>query len=152
MFHSILVAVDGSPHSERALAEAIDLARSEGARLTLISVTVPPSVVVPGYVPSVPVGAELQIDAERLVEEAAARVPEEVPVATVVRDGSPAEAILERIAQGEHDLVVMGSRGRGDVRSLLFGSVSHAVLRHSRIPVLIVHAQAHLPETVAAAG
>ena len=47
-------------------------------------------------------------------------------------------ALLRQIEQGHHDLVVMGSRGRGAFRSALLGSVSHYVLHHSPVPVPIV--------------
>jgi nucleotide-binding universal stress UspA family protein len=140
MFRSILVAIDGSKHAQRALEEAIDLARAQKARLTLISVALPPPVVMPGYVPVMPTPEQLKDDAEQLLDAAEKQVPDDVPVSTVVRTGSPAQAILDRIAQGEHDLVVMGSRGRGSIQSLLLGSVSQAGVHGSPVPVLVVHA------------
>jgi nucleotide-binding universal stress UspA family protein len=47
--------------------------------------------------------------------------------------------VIRQIEVGHHDLVVVGSRGRGAVRSSLLGSVSHNILHHSPVPVLIVH-------------
>jgi nucleotide-binding universal stress UspA family protein len=67
--------------------------------------------------------------------------PDELPVSTVLSSAPARPALLEQIKNGCHDLVVMGSRGRGAVRSVLLGSVSHFVLHHSPIPVLIVHAE-----------
>jgi nucleotide-binding universal stress UspA family protein len=144
MFRSILVAVDGSEPAASALNEAIDLARSEGARLTLISVAAPPRWLgSPGpYVAPVPLEEELDRRAQQIVEDAEALVPEDVPVSTVVRRGPAAKAILERVESGQHDLVVMGSRGLGSAGSLLLGSVSRAVLADSRVPVLIARATA----------
>jgi nucleotide-binding universal stress UspA family protein len=56
-------------------------------------------------------------------------------------------ALVRRLKDGHHDLVVMGSRGRGAVRATLLGSVRHYVLHHSPVPVLIVHAaQAPRPD------
>jgi nucleotide-binding universal stress UspA family protein len=141
MFHSILVGVDDSEAAGRALEEAVDLARGEGARLTLISVAAPPrwQFASPYFVPF-PSGEELQRQARRIVDRAEALVPDDVPVSSVVRRGPAAEAILERIEDGEHDLVVLGSRGLGPAGSLLLGSVSRAVLGHSPVPVLIARA------------
>jgi nucleotide-binding universal stress UspA family protein len=153
VFRSILVALDGSPSSAAALEQAVRLAREEGARLTLIAVAVPlrwrPAT--PIYIPF-PSDEELERQAQDLLDRAEREVPEDVPVFTVVRRGDPAKAILERIEQGEHDLVVMGSRGYGTAASLLLGSVSRAVVAHSPVPVLIARAQpTRDPETVVAA-
>jgi nucleotide-binding universal stress UspA family protein len=142
MFRSILVAVDGSEAADEALHEAIDLARSEGARLTLISVAAPPRWLgSPGpYIAPVPLEDELERRAQQIVEDAEALVPEDVSVSTVVRSGPAAKAILDRVDSGQHDLVVMGSRGLGSAGSLLLGSVSRAVLAASPVPVLVARA------------
>jgi nucleotide-binding universal stress UspA family protein len=142
MFRSILVAVDGSRFAAWALDEAIELARSEGARLTLIAVAAPARwrVAGPYFVPF-PTEADLEREAEQIVERAEARVPEGVPVSTVVRRGPAAKAILERVEAAEHDLVVMGSRGHGAACSLLLGSVSRDVQARSPVPVLVVHSR-----------
>ncbi len=62
-------------------------------------------------------------------------------VRTVLTEQPVRNALIQEIGEGDHDLVVMGSRGRGAVRSALLGSVSHHVLHHSPVPVLIVHAE-----------
>jgi nucleotide-binding universal stress UspA family protein len=144
MFHNILVAVDGSEHAKRALTEAIDLAECENARLTLMTaVAEVPSVVYFG-VSGAAAGAvldERQAEAEKILRDANARVPDDLPV-TLVMTGDPIRtALIRQIERGHHDLVVMGSRGRGGVRSALLGSVSHYVLHHSPVPVLIIHSE-----------
>jgi nucleotide-binding universal stress UspA family protein len=64
-------------------------------------------------------------------------------------------ALIRQIKEGHHDLVVMGSRGRGAARAAMLGSVSHYVLHHSPVPVLIVDARRsqnpRTSETLAAA-
>lgn len=148
MFNSILVAVDGSTHSARALGDAVDLARSVHGRLTLISVGTHPVVWPAAYQPVVS-DAELAEGAQAVVAAAAAEVPDDVPVASVVRVGRPADEIVAEARQGHHDLIVMGARGRGAAASLLLGSVSHAVLDQGPAAVLIVHAD-QVEQTAAA--
>jgi len=74
MFQRILVAVDGSTHSARALDEAVDLARSFGGRLTLLSVGPRPPMW-PGPFQPVVTDADLAQAAQAVVDDAAARYP-----------------------------------------------------------------------------
>jgi nucleotide-binding universal stress UspA family protein len=139
MFRSILVAWDGSLHARRALSEAIDIARTQGSRLTLLTVAAPMHVWAGPYVPPVPED-ELAQAAERIAEEGEELVPDGIPVSSRTAAGSPGPELLKRVEAAGHDLIVMGSRGRGAVRSAVLGSVSHYVLNHARVPVLIVRA------------
>lgn len=145
MFLNILIAVDGSPDADEALTQAIDLAEREDARLTLMTGVVSPPAV--AYFGAAGVAAtamqSAQADAEAILKRACERVPEDVSVTTILTDEPIRTAVIRRIKDGHHDLVMMGSRGRGAVRSALLGSVSHYVLHHSPVPVLIVHADHH---------
>jgi nucleotide-binding universal stress UspA family protein len=138
VFRNILVAIDGSQTAMTALEEAIDLARSEGARLVLISVAAPPRWRFSGP-PCLPYPSEQDLEREawEVVERAEALVPADVSVSTLVRVGSPSAAIVARAAEGGHDLVVMGSHGRGPLGSLVLGSVSRGVIARSTVPVLV---------------
>jgi nucleotide-binding universal stress UspA family protein len=137
MFKSILVAWDGSEHAKRALGEAVDLARTQDGRLTLLTVAAPLRVW-PGYVPPIS-EADLINSAEKILAEGEALVPDGIPVSGRTAAGDPGLELVKRAAAGEHDLIVMGSRGRGAVRSAFLGSVSHYVLNHTTVPVLIIH-------------
>jgi nucleotide-binding universal stress UspA family protein len=151
MFRRILVAIDGSEHARQALVEAIDLARTTHAALTVMTVVpkVNPWAHGGGYY--VPVNLDdLQRQAERNYERTlgaaiAAWVPGDMPVTAIVRRGAIAPSIVEQAIAGDHDLIVVGSRGRGELRSLLLGSVSHDVLLSSPVAVLVVHAT-HSPD------
>jgi nucleotide-binding universal stress UspA family protein len=156
MFHNILVAVDGSPDAEQALTEAIDLAESEHTRLTLITAAsqVPPTAYLAAGAPVAQLLEDAHVEAEAILLRARERVPDGISVTAVLSEQPIRVALSRQIADGHHDLVVMGSRGRGAVRAALLGSVSHYVLHHSPVPVLIVHAdrKARRPELAAVAG
>jgi nucleotide-binding universal stress UspA family protein len=140
-YRSILVAVDGSDHAQEALERAIGIACGCDAWLTLLHVIEPPHAppLGPQYV--VPLlTRESEEEAEAMLERAAARVPEGIRVHTILRRGQAAEEILRRAAAAGHDLVVIGTRGRGPLRSLLLGSVSRPVLHRCEVPVVVVHA------------
>jgi nucleotide-binding universal stress UspA family protein len=160
VFRNILVSVDGSKHSDRAMAEAIDIATSSRARLTIIT-AVPPTrswVYTPANAAALEsLADDLERESEDILRDAVARVPESIPVTKILTHDPIRKALLRQMESGTHDLLVMGSRGRGAVSSSLLGSVSHFALNHSRIPVLVVHderedpaPEAAVPETLVA--
>jgi nucleotide-binding universal stress UspA family protein len=139
MFLNILVAIDGSPSSLRALEKAVDLAQAMRSKLTLITVAPPPSYYVTlAGVSSETMTAELDRWAERTVNDAAALVPDDVIVHRVHRDGHAGPEIAKEIERGGYDLVVLGTRGRGRAQEGLLGSVNAYLHFHSRVPLLSV--------------
>jgi nucleotide-binding universal stress UspA family protein len=63
-----------------------------------------------------------------------------VDILVEVLEGPPANAILNVADVRQCDLIIVGSRGHGSLASLLLGSVSHRVLSHARVPVMVVRA------------
>jgi nucleotide-binding universal stress UspA family protein len=138
-FTNILVAYDGSDHSQKALDLAVNIARCSDSKLKVLFAF--------DKVPTIFGDDETAHFIERAMSKgrdvlgaATAQLREAgVEFSTAIVEGPAAEAIL-RIAQAEGcDLIIMGSRGRGMVQGLLLGSVSYRVLHHAQIPVLIVH-------------
>lgn len=143
MFHNILVAIDGSADADAALTHAIDLAESEHTRLTLITAVaeLPATAYLMAGEEIGQLSESAHRQAEAVIRQARDRVPADLPVTTVLSDQPIRPALCRQIKEGHHDLVVIGSRGRGAVRAALLGSASHYVLHHAPVPVLIVHAE-----------
>jgi len=137
------VAVDGSVHGHLALDAAASLALRSNAELLVLSVSS-----TAGLSPAMAWGLAVDFSDSyeavdlatlKVLAAATSRVSSAVKVTTQFRRGSPAREILQQIEHGRHDLVVMGSRGRGVLGGLI-GSVSHQVLHHSPVAVFVVHA------------
>jgi nucleotide-binding universal stress UspA family protein len=140
MYRNILVAVDGSKESDLALADAIDLALESNAKLTVLHVATAPPSAIRTTAAGALAAAELPAFHDKLLREAVDSVPTELPVTTLLLDGNPAHEIVKAAREYDHDLIVIGSRGRGRATAALLGSVSHEVLHEAHVPVLVVHA------------
>lgn len=150
MFEKILVALDGSEHSLRALKNAVQIAKKFDGKITLIHVY---SVVHPVTVSPItmtetePLAPEIVAKLVEATRKAGADIladgkkkakAEGVQVETSLREGHTVEEILQTAKEGEFDLIVMGARGLSKIKEMFLGSVSHAVTRHAPCPVLVV--------------
>jgi nucleotide-binding universal stress UspA family protein len=139
MFLNILVALDGSPSSLRALERAAELAEAGNAKLTLMSVAPPPSsyVTLAGVSPEA-MQAEIDRWAAHVLDEAAASLPDDVVPHRIQARGHAGHEILKELKRGSYDLVVLGSRGRNRAQENLLGSVNGYIHFHGHVPLLSV--------------
>jgi nucleotide-binding universal stress UspA family protein len=135
---NILVAFDGSQHARRALQHAVSLARASGGTLTLLDVVHQGRIFASPYVAPMPNDAELVAEAKAEIAEAVQSVPSDLAVKSLVVVGDAAEEILQQASTGDHDLIIMGTRGHGEAVSLAIGSVSHSVIQRAAVPVLVI--------------
>jgi nucleotide-binding universal stress UspA family protein len=133
----IVVGVDSSDDSVRALRWAIDEARLRGAELEIVHAFPTPELVAIPAVVTLPSDDELRKGAEEVIDGALSRVggADDVPVTRTMRAGSSASVLCD-VAVGA-DLLVVGARGLGGFRGLLLGSVTHQVVAHSPCPVVV---------------
>jgi nucleotide-binding universal stress UspA family protein len=139
--HKIVVGIDGSEHSDRALAWAIEEAKLRGASLQVVSVWHVPSLVYggPGFAPQLDsaVDEAFRDVADQSAEDAARTAREaDLDVEMDVEHGQTVDRLLEA-AEGA-EMLVVGSRGHGGFTGLLLGSVSAQCAHHASCPLVIV--------------
>jgi nucleotide-binding universal stress UspA family protein len=145
MYTNLLVATDGSKHSEKAVAHAIGLAGKLGAKVTAFYAApdYPEPVYSEGIIYEVmsrkDYAAMAAADAEKLL----AKVAKKAAAADVQCETrhafsrAPWEAILAAARKYKCDAIVMGSHGRGGLAALFLGSETQKVLAHSKLPVIV---------------
>ena len=142
MFKRILVPTDGSELSTKAIAAAVELARTLKAALDGMTTLEPYSYSnLSEYRPETLDDYEARMDqagAERLGKIANAAAQAGVPVETLaVKSFSPYEAIIDTAKAQNCDLIVMASHGRRGLNAVLLGSETQKVLTHTSIPVMV---------------
>jgi nucleotide-binding universal stress UspA family protein len=138
MFETILVAVDGSKHSDAAFDVAVDIAQKYGSQLFVLHV----------FQGGTGTGTLVSSDVEdanrsigqQILNSYEAKVNERhlQNVRMLLQEGDAAQRIMEAAREVKCGLVLIGSRGRGGFKELLLGSVSHKVTNHADYPVLVV--------------
>lgn len=137
----ILIAVDGSKYSEKALFKARKIAEGIGGEVTILHVINPLRDTV--YINNRELGNEIKRNATIRGEEVIKKAKEifegfKGTFITETRFGDPVDEIIKFAEEGGFDLIVMGSRGGGIFSRALLGSVSDKVVHHVKTSVLIV--------------
>ncbi|HEX2967353.1 MAG TPA: universal stress protein [Syntrophorhabdaceae bacterium] len=139
----ILVPVDFSDSSAKALRRAVDVARESGAELVLLHVVDP-------YFQTCTVDyclKEEEVDqmqrgmlngARTRLEQEMKSIPGGIKVSTEVREGLPYEEILKFQDQAKVDLIVIAPHGKSAIKKFFLGSVSSSVLKGAKCEVLLV--------------
>jgi nucleotide-binding universal stress UspA family protein len=122
-YNKILIATDGSMHSDFASQEAIRIAKRFGSTLIVLSVAKKDG--------DLPAAKEFVDMAKKAAEK------EGIEVETLIRTGVPHEVIVNTAAQKDVDLIVIGSHGRTGITKLLMGSVTERVIGHAKCAVLV---------------
>ncbi|MCC8402503.1 universal stress protein [Paraburkholderia sp. MMS20-SJTN17] len=148
MYQHILVALDGSNFSKRALKEAVDLAAlTKGVVYPVYVVDKTPLFSYAGYYDPITLIDAMRKDGHSVLEEAEqVCVDAEVPCRAEMIESESlsddvASAVLRHAEQVHADLLVLGTHGRRGVQRLVIGSVAERVLRFSRCPVLLLRDQ-----------
>ena len=135
---NILLATDGSKHSDIAANKAINFAKSYGGELLVISVVDVPS--------------EFYAEAPQVVDDMARKAKEfvaeikkkaetfNIKTSTFTGEGESYEVITDLAKKKKSDVIIMGSHGRTGLKRLLMGSVTEKVIGYSPCPVLVVKA------------
>lgn len=149
MFKKILVTLDGSPLSERALAPAVEIARKFGSQLVLLRIPVVESQMAMAYNMGIayePNFKAYQDEAEGYLYSWKMKLAVAgADIVTEVVSGLPADTILSVTDALHVDLIVMSTHGRSGISRLMYGSVAESVLRGSHVPVLLIPSkQEHL--------
>jgi nucleotide-binding universal stress UspA family protein len=140
MYRHILIPTDGSELAERGVAHGLALAKSLGARASVIFVMEPFSEMTGRFVEAVARYAELRKEQAATVLDQAAKAAKDAGVSceTIqVENAQPHQAIIAAANDKGCDLIVMSSHGRSGLSMLLIGSVTNKVLTHAKTPVLV---------------
>jgi nucleotide-binding universal stress UspA family protein len=136
--NEILVPLDLSEMSFKALQYAVSFAAQYGARLTLLHVAEPVTVVTALGPAMATTSADIEIIRQRLMDIRENRIPESIAVDVAVRLDAPADGILNAATELEPDIIVLATHGRIGLERMFLGSTAEKVVRTASCPVLVV--------------
>ncbi len=140
MYKKILVPTDGSEFAKKAQKHALFLANVAGAEIIAVSVTEN------NFVNGLPLDDEvyqlnqmLKERSEENLEEFDKLNEDNLKITHIIKEGSPANCILEVAVEEDVDLIVMGSSGKSGFDRFIMGSVADKVVNSAKCAVLVIH-------------
>lgn len=154
LFEKILVPVDGSEHSTKALEKATQIAKKFGGEITLIhvySASVPP-IILPEpttiSTPGIPILTAAEVSrvveaaresGDRILREGEKKAKAEgVQVEKKLVEGHAVQEIVKMAKEDNFDLIIIGARGISHIKEMFLGSVTDGVIHHANCPVLVI--------------
>lgn len=134
--HHILVPVDGSEHSRTAVEQAMDLAQQYPVEISFLYVINLQKVAVDSYLLD-EILASQRATGEKILSHITSHIPTNLKANSFVEEGHPADVIVAFARENKVDLIIMGNRGLGAIKSVLLGSVSQHVIQHAHCSVMI---------------
>ena len=142
LFARILIPVDGSKFSLKAVRLAKQLAEIQGSELLLLHVldtAVLDQLSRFNYKPHDEVRSDMEGSARAFLEDMSLEISQSnVPVSITIKEGTPHEVIIDEAVSWGADLIVMGKLGKRGVSRILLGSVAERVIEFANLPVLLV--------------
>jgi nucleotide-binding universal stress UspA family protein len=134
----VLVATDGSEHSMKAVQRAVEMAETQGAQVTLMSVAYYAADYLEGMPPNIQ--EKLEDEAREALKKGKALFDaKNLPVETVLEAGLvPANLIIQKAQDGKFDRIVIGSTGMSALERILMGSTASKVVAHAPCEVTVV--------------
>jgi nucleotide-binding universal stress UspA family protein len=133
LYQKILVPIDGSEHSKRALHEAISLSKMTSGSITLLNVKRHQSQLSSSASQHSSDSSQSIVltEGQHLVQA------EGISVNTLLLEGNVVDQIVKTAKEGNFDLIIVGARGLSSLEELLLGSVSHGVAEKAPCPVIV---------------
>jgi nucleotide-binding universal stress UspA family protein len=140
LYRNIVIATDGSENSRNAIYGGIEIAKISGATVYAIHVVDTLSVVSDIWTAGKELIHDMMIrDGNKILSETRKMIEDSgVEVKDVLLNGHPGEEIIKFAEENNMDLIVMGTLGATGLEKFLMGSVAEKVVRHSKVPVMVV--------------
>lgn len=144
MFKKILFATDNTAHSEKALPQLIDLAKTNDAEVVILNAYYIPEYLKPNnasgyYIDTAKMEKNLEERGKAILEDVYKKLEEHnIKVELIIENGPAGKAIVDAAEKLNCDLIVVGTRGLGNIKNPIISSVSNFVIHNASCSVLLV--------------